>query len=231
MFDSAFWRLLPWIVCGGLVAVMFIGVMSIGPYVIPAIFAFVLVAILGSTWNQPFAFYNLGAMTVSALVFFALLLIHITHVGVEWVDLPAESKIMRQFPKIEYSDAFRVTIVGKQHDIEIVARALMASMSPGWTGSHLRSKLESVAFEEGPLLSGWEVFSKNTDEIIIGLNRSHIDLRISIFLKNDNGNQLITASTIARYNNWVGLVYFLPVRFGHQIVLADTMRKVKHSLQ
>ena len=38
------------------------------------------------------------------------------------------------------------------------------------------------------------------------------------------------ASTITRFNNWKGSLYFIPVRYGHQIVLADTMRKLKARL-
>ena len=41
---------------------------------------------------------------------------------------------------------------------------------------------------------------------------------------------IVTIPAVARYNNWMGRLYFIPVRFGHQIVLSDTMRRVEAQL-
>ncbi len=64
----------------------------------------------------------------------------------------------------------------------------------------------------------------------LGLDRSFIDLRLSILLREEEASVSVIATTVARYNNWIGVVYFVPVRYGHQIVLADTMRKTKAAL-
>ena len=55
---------------------------------------------------------------------------------------------------------------------------------------------------------------------------SFIDLRLTLRLAEGDAGPTVSATTIARYNDWWGRLYFIPVRYGHRIVLADTMRRL-----
>ena len=228
---SNFWNSIVWLVCGGLIAIMFIGITSVGPYLIPAILLFCGTAILASHWSLSNALFNIGTMFVCSVIIFALLMIYVTRYDVDMVDKPADSNIDRIFPEYDYVDAFRVELDSKPNrNISEIARIFYENLRPVWSKAIKAEDLDKLDFKPGKLLGGWEVFDNKVNEIIVGLNRSFIDLRLSIlYSENENGSQ-ITATTVAKYNNWKGKLYFLPIRFGHMIVLSDATRRLKYHL-
>ena len=112
-----------------------------------------------------------------------------------------------------------------------VVEAFSASLRPWWLEIPELGEVAHVKLEPGSALGGWKVHEMSPSEVIVGLDRSYIDLRISLFIEGVGEQFTVTATTVARYNNWRGRLYFAPVRFGHQIVLADTMRRLAFILQ
>jgi hypothetical protein len=229
---SLVWSTLIWVVCGGLIALMFIAVMSIGPLVFAAALAFLGAALLSRQKKKPKILTSLGIVLTSSLVFFSSVYMVVTSIGFETVELPQGTFAARAFSTIDYTDAFRVKVPkidSKQVDIVSAARLFLISLLPCWADTSKKDTIQSITFEPGLILDHWRVFHKSSNEIVVGFDRSFIDFRVSVLLSEENRNQWVTVATVARYNNWKGRVYFIPVRFGHRIIFADIMRKMKES--
>ena len=193
--------------------------------------AFLAAAVLVGPWSRGRTLAYLGTLGAAALLAFGTLLAVATQVRVERVDVPAQA-VVTELLEADYADAFRVRIPpGARHDVNSVARIVVASMRPCYLEVPSERLLRSVTFEPGTSAGQWPVFYRSANEIVLGLDRSYIDLRLSVMVSEAEGSRWVTVSTVARYNDWRGLLYFVPVRFGHQIVLADTMRKTAAALR
>ncbi len=221
-----------WIVCGGLTAILFVTFMSIAPAVLAALVFFSVSAVLGSKLNLRNALRYSSIFCLSVLVSFMLLMTAVTHLGTRLTDIPEESSIDTIFPGEDYSDAFTVSVSPPSKAmIETIGRIAVASMRPERVELPLPEDVVRLDFTPGTLIGNWETYYKTGNEIIIGLNRSYIDLRLSVLIRRFPHHEQITLTTFARYNNWKGHLYFIPVKYGHMVVLADTIRKLKKTLR
>lgn len=231
---SPVWEIIILVICGGLIALMVIGLMSIGPVVFVAVLLFLGVTFLNRQKRKPKVITSLGILFASSLIFFSVLYALVTNIGFEIVKVPEESFVQRAFSKIDYADAFRVKIPESNHrrlDIVSVSRLFLTSLFPCWWNDSKKDELRSYTFEPGKFLGHWKVFHQSSTEIVVGFDRSFIDFRVSIFLDEKNRKQWVTVSTVVCYNNWKGMVYFIPVRFGHRIIFADAMRQMRESFK
>ena len=233
---SGRWRSVTWAVCGGLLAVTVIAVWSIAPWVFLATLVFGGVAILGGRLISQEGLTNLAVLLAASAVNFVLLFPVAKHTGVEAVDVPAGAQVTRVFSTVDYADAYRAKVpAGDHQSVESVSRAVLAALLPCWSKQRdqdlLRAVLNRSTFQPGSSLGGWRVYQKASQEIIVGADESHLDFRVSVLLSEENGVQWVTVSTLVRYNNWKGRAYFVPVRFGHQIVVPHMVRTAVHRLR
>jgi len=158
------------------------------------------------------------------------------------VDLPRGSLIEGCFSRIDYADAYQTAIPrGSCRDVDTIARSIFRS-SPWWVGAlmTLRNRIVSViglktsefentetenaSLQPGSSIRGFHVFERTDKEILLGLDDSHLDFRVSILLEADNDSERVTLSTIVRFNNWIGRAYFIPVKQGHKIIVRALLR-------
>jgi hypothetical protein len=221
-----------WVVCGVLFATISVTVMSIAPLACAAVVAFGVAALLARPRSRRSIARHLLLVFACAFVSFVPLFLLVTRAGVERVEVSDASLISETIASFDYADAFSVEVpTKKSRDLEEVLEAFVLSLRPWWVGVPKKTGFEDIAMEPGAELGDWKVYRRAENEIILGFNREFIDLRISVLLSSDRGVDSITAITVARYNNWRGSLYFLPVRFGHQIVLAETMRRLSGFLE
>jgi hypothetical protein len=216
------------IILGILVVMMGMTIMSIAPWVALTLVGLGLSLGLGFRIDPNNIPVSLLAMVSGGLVSFPILLRIVTTNGIEMIEAIHSTRVGEAFPQIDYEDTFRV-LLPEDHkaDIQSVGEAFAISLRPWWLKVPVRREADPVEFKPGSNFGGWEVFHKSASELIIGLDRNYIDLRISLLIKRDKDGVTVNATTVARYNNLLGRLYFIPVRFGHQIVLADTMRRLQ----
>ncbi len=215
----------------GLAACGFVGLMSIGPLAFIAAFLLVVSVVANGPWGWRRLIAGSAVFFVSSLAVFSVLFVAATRIGVRKVAVPKDSSVVQAFEIIDYADAFQIDLAGHfEGDIDDVARAVAESMKPSWLNGESQEREVQTDLQPGSSAGHWPVYLRSDDEVILGLNRSFIDLRFSVLLRDKNGRLSVTATTVARYNNWIGRIYFLPVRYGHQIVIADTLRKTKVAL-
>jgi hypothetical protein len=72
------------------------------------------------------------------------------------------------------------------------------------------------------------VFHKTDHEIILGEDDKHLDFRVSLFLdENTETNQKqLTISTLVKFNNIFGKLYFMPVRPLHKLIVPTILKGI-----
>lgn len=156
-------------------------------------------------------------------------------------------------PFTDHADAFRVRVDPRRFpDVGSFARALLGQHAPSWivaamrvrdavvgtlfglktaraairrsSSSADRSRREA-SLEPGARTGIFRVLERRADEVLLGEDDRHLDFRVSIFYERRGSDAFVTVSTLVRFNNALGRVYFLPVRPVHGLVVPAMMRR------
>jgi hypothetical protein len=222
------WAYLNWISTGGLFAIVCVGVLNIAPYVFDAlVFAF-LGAVLLTRWGWRNAIINFGLVGSSALVVFILLLAFVVSVDVDMVDTPEGSSVLTSLPQVDYVDAFQIEVPANlQFNIDTLIVLTNLSLRPTYGDVPKFEEYWGRNVDEDARIEHWSIYYKDSCEAHIGFQRSFIDFKVSIFQQKRADRTIVTLTTVAQFKNVWGTLYFIPIRFGHQIYLADTARKLR----
>ncbi|MDQ3397209.1 MAG: DUF2867 domain-containing protein [Deinococcota bacterium] len=145
-------------------------------------------------------------------------------------------------PKIDYADAHRIQVEEHQvQSIDALTRALFAT-APEWIKTLLRLRNVlgrpfglKTAYEptavsvEGELKPGtrvglFQVFDRTAEEVLMGEDDRHLDFRVSVRLEREQDRSWAVVSTVVRFNNRLGRLYFVPVRPFHGVIVPAMMR-------
>ncbi len=170
--------------------------------------------------------------------------------------LPESSLINNMNQRYDYIDSYSSVIqLHKQTTltIEDIGRSFFSS-PPAWVDNLLtlrnsivkifgikvpestRNKqalIESFECKIGDQLGLFKVMEKNANEIVFGEDNKHLDFRVSLFIdridKERNGKLII--STIVLFNNWLGRLYFLPVKQFHILIVPTILKGMVRQLK
>lgn len=147
-----------------------------------------------------------------------------------------ENSLIKNIPS-DYMDSYSAGINAKLLTIEQVGKSFFLA-SPDWVNTLLLLRDKVVGFlglktgrdasdkqrlianfkcEVGERVALFKVFDKNQDEVVFGENDKHLDFRVSLFLDREKGKLIV--STVVKFNNWMGRLYFLPVLPFHKIIV------------
>jgi len=164
-------------------------------------------------------------------------------------SLPTVSVLAALHQQYHYVDAFSAVIEnnGRAISIENVGRAFFSS-APNWIGIllDLRNKIVSLfglktgksaqnrkqmisdfKCEPGERLGLFKVFSKSYNELILGEDDKHLDFKVSLLLdKKVSGENVLIVSTVVIFNNWLGKLYFMPVKPFHKLIVPAMVKSV-----
>jgi len=161
------------------------------------------------------------------------------------IAFPAESRLYPTLDQAFYTDAFETDLIDASlTPAEIAVRAFAAT--PAWVDGLvlLRDRIVSPlgvkavgrlkasagdvsrSLAVGDALSIFRVFSVDGTELVLGIDDSHLDVRIS-FLKRASG---LRASYVVgawvKTHNALGRIYMLPVAPVHRVLVRLMMRGV-----
>jgi hypothetical protein len=161
------------------------------------------------------------------------------------IDFPAESRLYARLGDASFDDAFETELADPSlNAIEIALRVLAAT--PAWVEAllHVRNRAVALvglkdvgalgaldgrpaaAYRVGDRLSLFEVLSISPDELVLGIDDHHLDVRIS-FLKRRKGERSTYAlSSWVKTHNALGRLYMIPVGRIHPIIVRTAMRTV-----
>ena len=73
------------------------------------------------------------------------------------------------------------------------------------------------------------VCEKSADEIIWGMPDKHLNFHVSMWCgEHRDGKQELRITTVVKYNNWLGRVYFFIIRPFHRIIISSLLKSIKH---
>ncbi|GAA4234146.1 DUF2867 domain-containing protein [Postechiella marina] len=169
------------------------------------------------------------------------------------VNIPTTSVLLNNNTIYDYSDSYQTYYLDKNSNISStqIGKAFFAS-APKWSEKlfELRNRivsifglkiseknkdrqqqLENFTYEPGSSLGLFNVYSKTENEVILGEDDKHLNFRISLLKENaQTQNKKLTITTVVKYNNWFGKLYFLPVKPFHKLIVPKMLKGVVNSL-
>lgn len=170
-------------------------------------------------------------------------------------EFPEKSILSQGKKDFDYIDSFQgeVTDVAGNIDISEIGKTFFTS-GPKWgkkmfgfrnkvmglfglkTGSENERQQTAKDFqcEVGERAGLFKVFDKTSNEIVLGEDDKHLDFRVSIFIdknKKDSHTKSLTISTTVKFHNWWGVLYFLPVRPFHKLIVPAMLKNMIGQLE
>ena len=155
-------------------------------------------------------------------------------------SLPNNSIIKSFINTVDYEDSFAMLLLNKDATIQSVYLNIF-NHSPKWVDflMSLRNKLVGIfgvktdaskqvntELKVGIKSGIFNIYAIEKNEIIAGENDKHLNFRVSVL--KDNG--LLTVTTLVKYNNWFGKLYFFIVKpFHKRIVKAMLKNAIKNN--
>jgi hypothetical protein len=89
--------------------------------------------------------------------------------------------------------------------------------------------LNNFKCEKGEQIGFFKVFDKTPNEIVLGEDDKHLNFRVSLFIDQQTNNQIakkLIISTTVKFNNWLGRLYFLPVKPFHKLIVPIMLKGI-----
>ncbi len=157
--------------------------------------------------------------------------------------VPGNSIILNGFKKIDYCDSYRINVVTND-SVDKIAYDLF--QSPKWVENLMRirdlmvgwlglktgdAKKEAEQYYPiGSQLEYFTVTDRNDNEIIMAEDDKHLNFRVSVLIERNENFTSIYLTTIVKFNNFFGKLYFLPVKPFHKLIVKSTVKRYARDL-
>ena len=81
------------------------------------------------------------------------------------------------------------------------------------------------AYRVGDRLGIFSIFGKTENELLLGIDDRHLDVRVSLMKSKQNGLSRYVVSTVVHIHNRLGHIYMAPVGRIHPLVVRAMMRR------
>lgn len=168
-------------------------------------------------------------------------------------SVPADTLAYRAVGRVDYADAYSITLAMRGPEILDRYASVMFSNPPPWvsaliglrdclvsflglkTSAELRSAGDRGATAElssnlrssfGP----FPVLARSENELLLRADDYHLDFRISVqWTEIDSASQL-RVTTVVQFNNLLGRIYFLPIGPFHRIIVPGMMDRAARAI-
>jgi hypothetical protein len=164
-------------------------------------------------------------------------------VSVRRIAFPAESHLHARVGEAYYQDAFEADLRDASLTAAQIARRAFGS-TPKWveamlglrnrivrplglkTVGRLKGQIDPRPMALGDAFSIFTVRSLDPLEIVLGIDDSHLDVRISILKRLGGAAPTYVIASWVKTHNALGRLYMLPVAPFHRVIVAAMMRGV-----
>lgn len=166
--------------------------------------------------------------------------------NIRQTTFPEKSLLYPKREQYDYYDCFGgVTNVDPVDIIELTKA--FAKPSPQWltTLLVLRNAIAGLAglktdinkntdpsrksdFAIGEHIGFFKVYDRTENEMVLGEDDKHLDFRVSLFLETIENNpteKRVVVTTVVKYNNWMGPLYFFFVRPLHKLLVPALLKE------
>jgi len=154
-----------------------------------------------------------------------------------YYNIPATSLAVSCFTKADYVDSYEIK-PNTQDSVDSITNKIFNT--PGWSAKLLtiRDKIVAVFglkttakvisndmdfYPVGSTISFFPVINRNENEIIMGIDDKHLDFRVSTLLVKNGKNCSVSVTTIVKFNNTLGRMYFFIIKPFHRIIVKDSL--------
>ena len=159
--------------------------------------------------------------------------------------IPRSDKIFISFGKVNYEDSFCLSFETKKlFDIDFIIFKIIKTL-PNWVKLllNLRNKIASIFglktgkigdfydnpeklnFKQGQSIGDLSVILKEKYHLIAELKDKHLDFRVSILIR-EEGTTEVFFSTIVKFNNIFGKMYFFLIAPFHRLIIPSTLKRL-----
>jgi hypothetical protein len=161
-------------------------------------------------------------------------------------DFPGRSQLWPWLQAATFHDSFEAELSDPAlSPIEIFQRASRAT--PGWAARLMAIRNRAVklvglkdvgalaervarpadAYQIGDRLGIFTLMARTDDEIVLGIDDRHLDVRVSVLKFERDGAMRYALSTAVKTHNLLGRLYMIPVGRIHPIIVRALMREAE----
>ena len=151
-------------------------------------------------------------------------------------DIPVDSLIRNYLPA-DYVDSFSKVIIAKQAMTPEEFRNLAFKQLPKWINwlMNLRNAIVKPLGLDTESRFTDIISDRNSHEEILGMPDKHLDFHVSVWCgEHKEEKQELRITTVVKFNNWLGKIYFFIIRPFHGIILKSILNHIsknyKHHL-
>lgn len=169
---------------------------------------------------------------------------------IEKTNLPEDS-ILKLENDLKFIDSYKGEFVDFNNAVNILTIGkLFFSTGPKWIDklfmfrnktvklfglkaannfSKRQLQIENFKGEIGDQVGLFKVFHKTTHEIVLGEDDKHLDFRVSLYLGSNgtaSSQKQLTISTLVKFHNQFGKIYFIPVRPFHKLIVPAMLKEI-----
>ena len=161
---------------------------------------------------------------------------------VKAVAIPTAGLVATALDRVHYADAFALTVPrGTFGGVDRLAQAATRLSTGGKALMATRDLMvrpfglvtateQPPTRSDPPIVAGsvvgiFKVLARSSDEILMGLDDKHLDSRFSLILRTDVGVEQAIATTVVRFHNAGGRLYFAFVKPIHRLLVPAMLRK------
>lgn len=145
--------------------------------------------------------------------------------------------IFSDMDRVDYFDSYGVVRKTAETVKEITHKILKG---PAWVGYLMQlrdfvvrpfglkteDKIKNEQLDSNSESDFAPILFSNDDEIIMGMNDKHLYFRLSVLKVTGQENTQIFLTTVVRFNNWGGRIYFAVIRIFHGLIVRTMLKRL-----
>ena len=96
-------------------------------------------------------------------------------------------------------------------------------------GGYKKDNYISDYYPVGSRAVYFAVIDRNDNEIVMAEKDKHLDFRVSVLVNREVDKATISLTTLVKYNNGLGRLYFFPVKPFHRIIVMSLLKRLLSS--
>lgn len=139
--------------------------------------------------------------------------------------------LIENYLPADYLDSFSKEIETKENITPDVFFDMAFNQFPTWIDWLLKLRntiVKPLGLDTTSRFSD-SVCERNANEIIWGMPDKHLNFHVSMWCgEHRDGKQELRITTVVKYNNWFGRLYFFAVRPFHRIIIRSLLNSVEN---
>jgi len=158
--------------------------------------------------------------------------------------VPEYSIISKDFDDFHYCDTYRIMIQSKDSldkittdifktpkwaDMLMSIRNFFVRLVGLKTGGYKKDTYISDYYPIGSRAVYFTVIERNENEILMAENDKHLNFKVSVMINREGNSVVINLTTLVRFNNFLGRLYFLPVKPFHRLIIISLLKRLQNN--